>query len=149
MTLLTAILLCQIQVVDHTAPAACRGVVDHVVLKRSLEVVDHTQTAPKSRKNVGYNTRTAGKFWYHGGYWPQARHLNEGEHAGLFDVGWLNSLSPQHLLNLHSDAHEGHVNWETAFRPGEYKVPVAASPTRQRWVQKCVNGRCHLTLEWY
>lgn len=148
MTLLAALLLCQIQVVDHRVPEPCRPVVNPPVLVRSLEVVNHTLSKTQDRGNVGYNTRTAGKFWYHGGQWPQARHLNEGEHAGLFDVGWLNSLSPQHLLNLHSDAHERCVDWSRAFRPGEYKAPTAVAK-QQRWVQRCVNGRCYLMMEWY
>jgi len=147
--LLSLALVTGLEVVDHTSQSPGMTVQDHCVPRRSLEVVVHTLPVPKAKRNVGYTTRSAVKFWYHGGYWPQAKHLNEGEHTGLFDTRWLSTLSPQDLLNLHSDAHEGRVNWEYAFRPGEFVVPekVTVPTPARRMVQRCINGRCYLIWE--
>ena len=136
--LLLLVALQQIEVVDHirsTTPVAPVS---------SLEVVDHTISSKKT--NRGYPALHASRWWYHNGHWPQPPHLNEGEHTGLFDEKWLRTLSPQHLLNLHSDAHENRVNWDYAFRPGqffEFKSPSVA----KRLVWRCSNGCCYQTWE--
>jgi hypothetical protein len=47
---------------------------------------------------------------------PDWRHLTSGIHAGKFDSGWLKTLSWEELQSLHSDDHEGHVQWKYVVR---------------------------------
>lgn len=49
-------------------------------------------------------------------YSPTVAHLSQGEHAGKFDLAWLRSLSQSDLLWLHTDDHNGRVDWSYAKR---------------------------------
>lgn len=83
-------------------------------------------------------------------------HLSTGDHAGVFDLKWLATLSWAELNSLHSDHHDGCVSpsakMAKAIVPGPPKV-VPAKPVQQpvtqaapqcrfvwdgfRWVQSC------------
>lgn len=57
-----------------------------------------------------WNTGQKGRFV------SNYRHLTEGQHAGKFDVAWLKTLDYYELNALHSDDHDGKVNWRFAKR---------------------------------
>lgn len=112
-----------------------------------------TPQEPKATERVGYPTRSM--WWSHPGPRTHANlvaHLHAGEHAGLFDPRWLASLNVDQLEALHSDHHEGKVNWAYARRPiGTAKPPPKPllSP-RGRWVQQtfCNGRKCWTQMVW-
>lgn len=110
--------------------------------------------AQPAKANRGYPTLHTTRYWYESGHWPSAAHLDSGEHKGQFDRQWLAQLSPLALLILHSDAHDGKVDWSIAFRPGEFIAPTAipqpkAKTGRWVWRQQCYgNGTCRRWQEW-
>ncbi len=57
---------------------------------------------------------------------PNWQHLDTGEHRGKFDRAWLASLTPSEVQALHSDDHEGRVNWQYAVRPPSKPSPEVA-----------------------
>ena len=58
-------------------------------------------------------------------------HMLSGQHAGKFDSQWVRSLSWDELQSLHSDDHEGRVNWNYARR---YERPRADGVRSGRFV---------------
>lgn len=66
---------------------------------------------------AGYPPRRGNPVYVHINnrpYYPSVSHLSQGEHAGKFDPAWLRSLSQTDLLWLHTDDHNGRVNWAYA-----------------------------------
>ncbi len=57
----------------------------------------------------GYPVRS--RWWTGCNNW---QHMDSGEHRGKFSRTWLASLSWAELQSLHSDNHEGKVNWQYA-----------------------------------
>lgn len=55
-----------------------------------------------------YPVRSSATWWTGCNSW---QHMTAGEHAGQFDTVWLRSLSWGELQSLHSDAHEGRIQW--------------------------------------
>lgn len=74
-------------------------------------VVQPAPTPPVATR-LGYPVR--GNWWTGCPGW---QHLATGEHAGKFDNVWLTTLSWAELQSLHSDDHEGRVNWSRVQRP--------------------------------
>ena len=72
---------------------------------------------------------TEGKYPYRSSWWTVAKrypnredmveHLSGGQHEGMFELEWLDSLTREELHALHSDDHEGKINWEFAVRQKE------------------------------
>lgn len=62
----------------------------------------------------GYPIRPKATWWTQGGRYVSWVHLTQGEHHNQFDYDYLRSLSFEELQSLHSDAHEGKVNWQYA-----------------------------------
>jgi len=70
------------------------------------------------------------------GYWSGCsgwQHLASGQHMGKFNIEWLKTLSYNEIQSLHSDDHEGRVNWSYAIR-GDGKSNYTPSYSRRfRW----------------
>ena len=80
---------------------------------------------------------TEGKYPNRSSWWTVAKrypnreamvkHLSGGQHEGTFDLEWLDSLTRDELHALHSDDHEGKINWEFAVREKEVESnPIPA-----------------------
>lgn len=67
-------------------------------------------TNPQS-SNSSYPLRPQSTWWTGCSSWV---HLTQGVHRGKFDPAYLQSLSWAELQSLHSDSHEGKVNWQYA-----------------------------------
>lgn len=87
------------------------------------------------------------------GWWTQnGQHLNSyahlttGRHAGKYDTAWLKGLTREEINSLHSDDHEGRVNWKYAVRPA--KAPAAKAGGR--WVMQrfCTGNGCVWRRVW-
>ena len=77
------------------------------------------------------------RSWWSG--CPDWRHLTTGQHRGLFDTTWLQTLSYEEVQSLHSDHHEGRTKWEFVVRPQlQPTAPVAAPAVRSG----CPEGGC-------
>jgi hypothetical protein len=64
-----------------------------------------------------------------GSWWtgcPDWTHLTRGEHAGKFPADWLRTLSAAEVQSLHSDDHEGRVQW--GYVPGRPPVVKQSAP---------------------
>lgn len=84
----------------------------------------------------GYPVRHASANWYikdrrgRATIQPDVSHLSGGEHGNKFPLDWLKSLSQQDLLNLHSDDHEGVVDWSLV--PGRNPTAQPNKVTRPK-----------------
>jgi hypothetical protein len=70
-----------------------------------------------------YPVRPRESWWTGCGGW---HHLTQGDHAGLFDRGWLQSLSNAEIQSLHSDHHENRVKWDHVIGPRN-AIPIAGA----------------------
>lgn len=70
---------------------------------------------------AGYPVR--GSLWTHPG--NVKAHLMTGVHQGKWTAEWVNSLTNLEAESLHSDDHEGRVDWR--YVPGYASVPATAS----------------------
>lgn len=61
-----------------------------------------------AQARVGYPVR--GNLWTHPGRIHD--HLLTGEHAGKWSADWIRGLTVLEAESLHSDNHEGRVQWE-------------------------------------
>jgi hypothetical protein len=91
------------------------------------------------------------------------QHFQTGEHAGKFPVDWLRGLAREEKESLHTDAHEGKVQWDYVLgtdksqskpgdirsKPGE-EVMLDLNGRQARYSlqvvterkQVCTGGRC-------
>lgn len=106
----------------------------------------------------GYPLRA--RWWSHPG--PSTHenlvlHLSTGEHVGKFDSRWLATLSVAQLESLHSDDHEGRVDWTYAQRPppvpqqaAQHAAQPAKATSRGRWetLKICRGGVCTTERVW-
>lgn len=80
-------------------------------------------TAADRQSRVCYRVR--GGWWTVGPIAPGRatidqviNHLHSApQHRGKFDLAWLRSLTIAELHSLHSDDHEGRINWASVQRP--------------------------------
>lgn len=100
--------------------------------------------APRIPQPKGYPLR--GSWWTGCSSWA---HMTGGAHAGKFDPAWLRGLSWGELQSLHSDDHEGRVQWSRVVRPQVSTVayrPRVAIPQsgviQSRNTTACPGGRC-------
>lgn len=103
-----------------------------IPLNANAGVVYHEASpAPAVKKpfRSGYPTRR--NLWSHPG--EIHAHLLSGEHRGKFDPDWIRLLSKQEAESLHSDDHDGRVQWKFVVRPGwktsEKTTTKTACPT--------------------
>lgn len=93
------------------------------VKQGSVTQVAHSEKVTTEDSDAGtkYPQRTS--WWTVGKRYPNreamVKHLAIGQHEGVFDLGWLNSLTRDELHALHSDDHENKINWNYAVRPVE------------------------------
>jgi hypothetical protein len=72
-----------------------------------------------------YPIRPEASWWTGCAGW---RHLMQGDHAGLFDPGWLASLSNAEIQSLHSDHHERRVHWDRVVRQASRGAIASGAP---------------------
>jgi hypothetical protein len=94
------------------------GRYNNKTLERFQDIkIDQTDQLFKARIKVLENKNKVDRikypvrehFWTGCSDWT---HLTNGVHAGKFDSTWLKLLSWQELQSLHSDDHEGKVQWK-------------------------------------
>jgi hypothetical protein len=106
--------------------------------------------------NGGLYPRRGGLWSVDGSYapphWKIEEHMLESAaHGGHFDSEWIADLEYDELMSLHSDEHEGRIQWRYVFKPGTYAMsrlvrPPKATPAAQQrpalQLQSCPNGKC-------
>lgn len=98
-----------------------------------------TVAAPAKDKTPVQSNAARSGYPIRGSWWtgcPNWTHLTRGEHAGLFDHAWLQSLSNAELQSLHSDHHEGRTKWAYVVRPAAKAQPITRSSSG------CPGGVC-------
>ena len=77
-----------------------------------------SEASDQGVRETGYPTR---KSWWtvdkrHPEKDGMVKHLSGGPHKGKFDLAWLETLTRDELHSLHSDDHEGKVDWDYAVK---------------------------------
>ncbi|MEM4359828.1 MAG: hypothetical protein QXT45_04810 [Candidatus Bilamarchaeaceae archaeon] len=114
-------------------------------IDRELNAIPEKSVTPPSTRKPAYPTRS--NLWTHpGGNTKEAliAHLIQ-QHGDKFDRNWLNSLSYLELSSLHSDDHEGKVNWN--YARGRV-APQSSSEGRWELRYVCQGRRCIYQWVW-
>lgn len=137
----TIIVFALLGAVDYSAGRSDVAVVAYVDYAAGRDVPEPPRPMVPARPTsqpAGVRQHSAGYYPVHAnrwnvlGDWNPSRakliaHLQEhSNHAGKFDLGWLNTLSVEQLKSLHSDDHDGRVR--TAYLP----PPQSQSPKAEK-----------------